>query len=153
MTAAPPLADEHTAAITEVFEHIPPNDLVRLLRGLRPKVAAGGLMVHLIDHSDHLEHVDKGISKINFLTWSRSKHALINFLMRDGENRMRHHEYQDLFETAGFDVLSASAQIHPPTLELAKTLPLASPFASFSPDQLAALSSIYVVALRPNAPA
>jgi SAM-dependent methyltransferase len=136
-----------------VFEHIPPNDLARLLRGLRPKVAAGGLMVHLIDHSDHLEHVDKGISKINFLTWSRSKHALVNFLMRDGENRMRHHEYQGLFEAAGFDVLSASAQIHPPTRDLAKTLPLAAPFASFSPDQLAALSSIYVLAPRPNAPA
>ncbi len=136
-----------------VFEHITPNDLLRLLKGLRPKLAAGGLMVHLVDHSDHLEHADKAISKINFLTWSTSKHTLINSLMRDGENRMRHHEYQGLFEAAGFEVLSASAQIHPPTRELAKTLRLAAPFAAFSPDQIAALSSIYVLALRPNAPA
>lgn len=135
-----------------VFEHIPPNDLLRLLRELRPKLAAGGLMVHLIDHSDHLEHVDKAISKINFLTWT-SKHALINFLMREGETRLRHHEYQGLFEAAGFDVLSASAEIHPPTRELAKTLRLAAPFTAFSSDQVAALSSIYVLAPRPNAPA
>jgi hypothetical protein len=136
-----------------VLEHIPPNDLSRLLKSLRPKIAARGLMVHLIDHSDHLEHTDKSISKINFLTWSRSKHALINFLMREGENRLRHHEYQGLFEAAGFEVLSASAQIHPPTRELATILPLAAPFAAFSPDQNAALSSIYVLAPHPNAPA
>jgi hypothetical protein len=136
-----------------VFEHIPPNDLLRLLKGLRPKLAAGGLMVHLIDHSDHLEHTDKSISKINFLTWSTSKHAFIYFLMQGGENRLRHHEYQGLFEVAGFEVLSASAQIHQPTRQLATTLPLAPPYAALSPDQLAALSSIYVLAPCPAAPA
>lgn len=104
-------------------------------------------MVHIIDHSDHLEHTDKSISKINFLTWSKGKHALINFLTKEGENRLRHHEYRRIFENSGFRVISATTEVHESTRQIAKTLPLVAPYSEMPPDQLAALS-LNVAAVR-----
>lgn len=129
-----------------VLEHIPPDDLADLLKTLHPKLAPAGLMVHHVDHSDHLEHTDKSISKINFLTWSRRKHAFVNFLTMEGENRLRHHEYHPIFESAGYKVVSTTAEVHAPTRTMVKSLRLVSPYSSMSQDQLAALTSLYVLA-------
>jgi hypothetical protein len=127
-----------------VLEHIPSHDIYQLLTALRSKLSPSGLMMHLVDHSDHFEHSDKSISKINFLTWSGRKHAVINFLTREGENRMRHHEYPPLFEMAGYRVTS-TFQVHESTRVQARSLHLAPPYASMSADQLATLSSVYVL--------
>ena len=129
-----------------VLEHIPQDELIRLLEILRPKLARDGLMVHLIDYSDHLEHSDKTISTVNFLTWSEHKHAFINLLMREGENRLRHHEYKDIFHKAGFSVLKDSVLVHEATREIVKTLPLAKPYCYMSAKQLAGLRGIYILA-------
>lgn len=101
-----------------------------------------------IDHSDHLEHFDKSISKVNFLTWSARKHRFIDWLIKGGENRLRHHEYRGIFEGSGYDVISASTKLHEPTRERLKALPLAKPFTAMSPDQIAILSSLYVLTPR-----
>lgn len=132
-----------------VLEHIPEPDLNRLLASLRQKLAPGGLMVHLVDHSDHLEHSDKSISRINFLTWSSRKHAFINWLMCEGENRLRHHQYAPLFVAAGFDVLYETAEVHEPTRQIAAQLPLVEPYASMSAGQLSIMTSIFVLAPKP----
>lgn len=129
-----------------VLEHVPPGDLEGLLSILRSKLKPDGLMVHFIDHSDHLEHQDKTISKLNFLTWSVRKHNLVNYLIKAGENRLRHHEYPALFERAGLRVVSDVAHVHEQTLERVATLSLAKPYSEMSAVQLSALSSIYVLA-------
>lgn len=131
-----------------VLEHIDPPLLEQLLVGLRPKLAPGGLMVHCIDHSDHLEHNDRSLSKINFLTWSDRRHALVNRLTQEGENRLRHHEYRALFEACGYTVRHESGEPHEPTRRIAATLPLAGRFASMTPEQLSILTSYFVVAPR-----
>ncbi len=128
-----------------VLEHIPEHDLMQLMTALRPKIARGGLMVHLIDHSDHLEHVDRSISKINFLTWSKRKHAFVNYLTREGENRLRHHEYRRIFEASGYQVVGTAIEIHAGTCAIAKALPLVAPYSDMSPEQVAALSSLYLL--------
>jgi hypothetical protein len=141
------LADGSIDLVTSrtVLEHIPPDALVQLLAALRPKLSARGRMVHLVDHSDHLEHSDKSISKINFLTWPERKHAWINRLTREGENRLRHHEYPPLFAKAGYRVTLEQDKIHEPTRQLAKSLPLQPPYAAMTPEQLATMSSLYVL--------
>lgn len=142
------LADGSIDLVTSrtVLEHIPPDELVRLLKSLRPKLSARGRMVHLVDHSDHLEHADKSISKINFLTWPEHRHAWVNRLTREGENRLRHHEYPPLFALAGYRLLLEQDKIHEPTRQLAKSLPLQWRFAAMTPEQLATMSSLYVLA-------
>ncbi len=131
-----------------VLEHIPKKGLTNLFSALQPKMAKHGIMIHLIDHSDHFEHKDKSISRINFLTWSVRKHAFINYLIKDGENRMRHHEYKPLFENSGYEVIDEIAEINKESLEISKTLNLSYPFANMTSEQLAILTSIYV--LRPS---
>lgn len=131
-----------------VLEHIPPHDIHRLLTQLRPKLSPAGLMVHCIDHSDHLEHKDKSISKINFLTWSTKKHRIVNWLTKEGENRLRHHEYRDLFERSGYEIIHESSEPNQQTVELAKELPLKERFTEMTPEQISILTSIYLLAPR-----
>ena len=135
-----------------VLEHIPPDELRSLLILLRPKLAATGVMVHCVDHSDHLEHRDKSISRINFLTWSNRRHRFVNWLLKGGENRLRHHEYLALFDECGYDVVVESGSPHRQTLELAESLSLSERFAGMTAEQVSILSSIFVlVPRRPGA--
>ena len=134
-----------------VLEHIPPADITLLLQQLRPKLTANGLMVHCIDHSDHLEHRDKTLSKINFLTWSPRLHQAVNWLTKEGENRLRHHEYRELFQQAGYDIVSESGHVHAETCERARTLSLQGRFASMTPEQVSVLASVYVLAPKAGA--
>jgi len=141
------LADASLDLVTSrtVLEHIPPSTIVELLSRLRPKLRPGGAMVHCIDHSDHLEHRDKSISKINFLSWSESWHQMVNRMTREGENRLRHHEYPEVFASAGFDVLSSHATVHKPTADQVSELNLKDRFKAMSASQLATLISIFVI--------
>lgn len=129
-----------------VLEHLTVAEIRSLLRRLAPKLRTDGLMVHLIDHSDHLEHDDDSITPINFLTWSARKHALINTLMKGGENRLRHREYAALFESCGYRVVAESTRVHDATRAAVNRLRLAPPYSAMPPDELATLSSIYVLA-------
>lgn len=133
-----------------VLEHIEPAPLQALMAALRPKLARGGLMVHLVDHSDHLEHLDltNRTSPLNFLQWSPALHRAVNGLTRDGENRLRHHQYPPLFEAAGYEVLAAEGEVHPRALQSLAGLRLAPPFDTMTREQLAVLVSLYV--LRPR---
>ena len=128
-----------------VLEHIFPDDLSGLLRALHPKLSTDGVMVHLIDHSDHLEHGDKSISKINFLTWSNENHALVNRLIKEGENRLRHHQYRPVFEAAGYRIVNETTVLDEATKAIAGSLKLVHPFASMTPEQLAIMTSVYTV--------
>ncbi len=128
-----------------VLEHVSPTEIIDFLFSLRSRLAPNGLMVHLIDHSDHLEFNDKSISRINFLTWSKRRHVWINLLMKGGENRLRHHEYPALFKRAGLRVLSEKAIIHEATNKIAKELRLAPPYSGMTSEQLAVLTSIYIL--------
>ena len=129
----------------QVLEHIPKSDIYNLFSSLRPKVSDRGIMVHMVDHCDHFWHYDKSISRINFLTWNEEKHALINYLIKDGENRMRHHEYYQVFIDSGFEVFNEEINLHKETLEKIKMLDLVYPYSKMLPEQLAVLSSIYVL--------
>jgi hypothetical protein len=128
-----------------VLEHILRSDIYNLFSSLRSKVSDYGSMVHLVDHSDHFEHFDKSISRIQFLTWNEEKHALINYLIKDGENRMRHQEYHQVFKDSGFDVINEEVDLHDETLERVKTLSLVYPYSKMLPEQLAVLTSIYLL--------
>ncbi len=128
-----------------VLEHIPKSKMYNLFSSLRPKVSDAGLMVHLVDHSDHFEHQDKSITKVNFLTWSEEKYALINYLIKYGENRMRHHEYQKVFIDSGYEVINEEFDLDTRTLEAVTGLDLVYPYSKMQPEQLATVTSIYSV--------
>lgn len=131
-----------------VLEHVPRDDLPVLFSTLRDKLSRDGLMVHIVDHSDHLAHVDASLSMVNFLTWSPRRHRVVSWIAGGGENRLRHHEYIPIFEAAGLEVMATDADVHEPTRRVLRTLRLAPPYADMEPDTLAVLRSIYVLRRR-----
>jgi hypothetical protein len=85
---------------------------------------------------------------VNFLTWSPRRHRIVTRIARDGENRLRYHEYRAIFETAGYDIIATRADVHEATRAVLPTLHLAPPYAEMAPDELATLRSIFVLRAR-----
>jgi cyclopropane fatty-acyl-phospholipid synthase-like methyltransferase len=131
-----------------VLEHIEEAELRALLGQLAMKLAPGGLMVHCIDHSDHLAHRDARIGMLNFLTWPDWQHRLVNRLTREGENRLGHSDYQRLFSQAGLRVLAQVRTRHAATAQGIGALRqrLAPRFQGRSDEDLATLRSLFVLA-------
>lgn len=127
------------------LEHIPAPDLEALAARLRTKLKRGGFMAHAIDNSDHFSHVDPRLSRVNFLTWSDAKHHLMWSLARGGENRLRHHEYADLFRRNGYEVIASDAFIDAKVLQGLSRLKLVAPYNRMTAEQIAAVTSWYVL--------
>ena len=141
------VADKSIDLITShlVLEHIPRSDIFNLFTALRPKISDEGLSINLVDHSDHFEHFDKSISRIEFLTMSEEQHGVVNYLIKDGENRLRHQEYHQIFTDSGFNVIDEEIDVDQKTVETIKTMNLKYPYSTMTPEQLAAMTSIYTL--------
>ena len=55
-----------------VLEHIPPAQLRCLHDDFARALRQGGIVSHVVDNSDHREHRDKRLSRIEFLRVSRN---------------------------------------------------------------------------------
>jgi hypothetical protein len=130
-----------------VLEHIPPQVLVTLFKALAPKMAPHAVMAHHVDESDHLEHNDKSISRVHFLTLGDTAWRFINAAW-DYQNRLRHHEFLPLFEQSGYDVLKAYEWADPRVLNILPSLKLVAPYNRMTAEQIAVMESVFV--LRPR---
>lgn len=128
-----------------VLEHIRPADLEKMFATLRTKMRPGGIHIHLIDNSDHWEHRDKSISRVEFLTRPAWLHNLIWRAVGDGENRLRHSDYRPIFERAGYTVEMAEPKVCPRTRAALDGLKLLPPWRDMPPDEVAAIESVYVL--------
>lgn len=129
-----------------VLEHIPTDVLSRLLARCRSILRPGGLMVHNIDLSDHFQQYDKSISRLNFLRYEDSLWKWTQLGSHLYMNRLRRFEYLDMFDDAGFKVLSATAGTRPDTTAELQTMPICSRYRNVPLDELAILSSTVVAA-------
>ncbi len=130
-----------------VLEHIPTEAFEALLPEWIRLLTRDGVMAHAIDMSDHFEHTDKTISRINFLRYSPSVWRLLS--VGATQNRLRHSEFIALFTRAGLTIEAVETKVDEPTIAAAKSLNLAAPFDRMDPDDIAILTS-YVI-LLPNA--
>ncbi len=83
------------------LEHIPEQDLRKLLLFFRQLISPMGVMSHFIDLSDHFSHLDKKITPYNFLHYSDSTWKLIDNSIQP-QNRLRISDYRRLFIQAGW---------------------------------------------------
>ena len=128
--------DFHTSHA--VFEHIPADVIAAILAEARRLLKPQGLLVHVIDPSDHFAHDDASITAINFLQFSEQewKRWAGNKFMY--HNRLRAFEYLKLFEQAGVRILRQSQAVDQPSLDsLNNGFQLDRQFKEIVPEELA----------------
>lgn len=135
------VADEKVdcSCSNEVLEHVPPDQLVKLLAGMRE--VTRGLTTHSIDYSDHYARSDPKVSRLNFLRYSDEEWRPFNSGMQY-VNRLRHSDYLRLFREAGFTILEESSTPGEPPADLR----IADQFLSYAPADLFALRGRIIAA-------
>jgi hypothetical protein len=88
-----------------VLEHIPPEDLLKIHQNLAKALPKSSYILHMISPSDHRAYNDASLSYYDFLKYSKSawKKQHTKF---DYHNRLRLPDYLEIFEKAGYEVVS-----------------------------------------------
>lgn len=123
-----------------VLEHIPEKDLKLLLPVWKSMLAPNGVMAHAIDMSDHMEHLDKSISRIHFLRFSPVAWKVINSIF-DYQNRLRYPHFLSLFEAAGLRVSTADVKEDKKAESDARQFKLSVPFERMAPEDIGILTA------------
>jgi SAM-dependent methyltransferase len=130
------------------LEHIPPQDLVLILQEMKRLVKPSGAMVHTIDHSDHWQHFDHSISRINFLKFPDWWWRIIGENKLVYQNRLRSCEYVNMILDAGFQIADLDARPDSQVLEDFRHTCLIERYRHMTPEQVAALATCLVA--RPS---
>ncbi len=88
-----------------VLEHMPREIIEATLNEARRLMRPEGLLVHVIDPSDHFSHDDDSITAINFLQFSDQEWRRLAGNRFMYHNRLRAHEFVQLFEQTGLNIL------------------------------------------------
>jgi phospholipid N-methyltransferase len=89
---------------TNTLEHIPKASIIKILDELQRVLKADGIISAKIDYSDHYAHTDSSISLLNYLNFSEAEWKKHNHKCHY-QNRLRHYDYVELFETCGFKIM------------------------------------------------
>lgn len=129
------------------FEHVPQAQLTVFLAQFHRILRPGGVMCHVIDNSDHWQHKDRRLSRIEFLRYRDSEWIwrLAQLNTQSYQNRLRHSDYARLFRGAGFAILRSDGSADHTCLADLRDLPLAEPFKSMDMRDLAILTSLFVL--------
>jgi len=129
-----------------VLEHIPEPIIRSIFRESKRLLRKGGVMCHFVDNSDHWEHRDKSISRVNFLRHSERVMRFTSLNRLNYQNRLRHRDYLNIMEQEGFRVMRAEGEIDQKAILLLPTMKLADKFKDRPHDDLATISS-YLLAV------
>lgn len=143
--AAMPAGSFDVIASRAVLEHVPATDVPGLFNDLRRLLAPGGAAIHLIDNSDHFEHGDNSISRVNFLRYADKDWRRIQMATKTSQNRLRHSDYARLFQGAGFTIAHETRDVHERSIADLALLRVADRYRDYAPDDLATLTSLFVL--------
>src|SRR5579871_6752114 len=125
------------------LEHIPPDVLQEIFHESYRLLKPGGVACHLVDHSDHWEHNDKNLSRVNFLKYSDSFFRwtyIFNSL--NYQNRLRHPQYIGMLHKVGFRVVREEHSVDEASMRHLGQMRLPERFRGFSTEELATLDSL-----------
>jgi SAM-dependent methyltransferase len=129
------------AVSVETLEHIPPDDILDILKETRRILHPDGVAVMQIDYGDHFKGFDPSISSFNFLTYSDEDWQPFQSRFQY-VNRLRHSEYVSLFEKAGFEIILSSPDRRAVEPEILGRL--APRFRKFTEEDLFTLGALIV---------
>ena len=133
---------------TNTLEHIPPRQIQAILRECGRLLRPGGVMSFRIDYQDHYSYFDGAISPFNFLRFSDRTWALFNPAL-GYQNRLRHRDYLELFQAAGFELLEEQrADGTPADVAMLGRLHLDRRFSGYAPAELAVHDAFVVLRKR-----
>ncbi len=104
-----------------VFEHIPEEDIEKILNEGNRITEKYGLFIHTIDYSDHFAVSDKTISSINFLRFPERKWRIYADNRYMYMNRLRHDDYIRLFERAGHRIIGSETATNPRLIKILRS--------------------------------
>jgi SAM-dependent methyltransferase len=126
------------------LEHIPPDVLEDIFRESHRLLKPGGLACHWVDPSDHWEHHDKRLSRINFLKYPDAVFRWTYLNPLNYQNRLRHPEYAQLLAHTGFRVVREQRQVDEASLRTLSHMRVAERFRKFSNEDLATVDSLFL---------
>lgn len=129
---------------TNTLEHIPPKDIQIILNECHRLLKDDGVMSFFIDYSDHYAHFDRTITVYNFLQYSEKQWLLFSPTLHY-QNRLRHQDYLNLFQNAGFEMVDERLQEG--SADALKTIEQLLPdkrFKSYTTTELA-ISSAHII--------
>ncbi len=130
-----------------VMEHVPPKFVKEIYAEFKRILRYKGAMCHIIDNSDHWEHHDKSISRLNFLKFSQRTFDIFSSMNPlDYQNRLRHSQYKKIIESSGLNIIHDESIPDELTLSSLNILDFHDSFRTFATDDLAILTSYIVVA-------
>jgi hypothetical protein len=134
---------------TDVFEHIPPTVIDRLLTEMWRVQRPGGLHIARICPGDHFAERDGRITTANHLQFSERAWRFIGGSGIAYHNRLRPTDFLKSFERAGYTVISMIPRIDRTVLEeiRAGRVRLDSQFTNYSNEELAT-TSFHLIARR-----
>jgi hypothetical protein len=133
---------------TSTLEHIPLGDIKAILQECHRILSNEGLMSFVIDYLDHYSYFDRRISGFNYLQYSDRTWALFSPALHY-QNRLRHRDYLELLDEAGFEVLEEQRKEGTPTdLKIIEGLSLAKRFRAYSLEDLAVGSALVIARKR-----
>lgn len=143
-----PAASVDIVVSHEVLEHIPPPIIEGILAETRRILTPRGIACHLIDNSDHWQHVDRALSRVNFLKYSDSRFRWTHVAELHYQNRLRHSQYRRMFDRAGFDIRLEQREVDAGSRHdlVSGRVQVASQFREFPVDDLATLTSFFLTA-------
>lgn len=123
------------------LEHIPPEALRAIFRQFRRILRPNGVTAHVIDNSDHWEHKDKSISRVNFLKFSDTTWRIMSRFDTFATNRLRHSDYLTMFRETGFELLHSEGDLCEKTRAALSSLTLNRRFHAYDSNDLAIVTS------------
>lgn len=129
-----------------VLEHISPTEVSLIFHEFKRIIKKDGVMHHIIDNSDHWQHDDPKISKLNFLKYGNGVYSLIKKAHpQQYMNRLRHKQYIVMLESAGFKISSDDSKPDEKALEELNSLSVHKQFKNFTNEELAIITSFITV--------
>jgi SAM-dependent methyltransferase len=119
-----------------VFEHVPKQAILEILRESQRILKPGGLALHNIGCNDHYAFFDPSISFVNFLRFSEAEWRLWNNSLLY-QNRLRAPQFLDMAAQAGLKVIYKRTNVRAGCREALKKFTVAPEFREFPPEDLA----------------
>jgi hypothetical protein len=129
-----------------VLEHVKPEDLRGILRDAPAVLSERGIMCHGVDHSDHREHQDSSISRVDFLKYTDEQWRWLCFNPQHYTNRLRHSDYIAMIAEENYEVLNEVRLSNVAELDRLGRERVDKRFEGKDPEDLAALWSWIVIA-------